>query len=194
MSFTRREGWLVVNNSDLGRKILVAGQGGKSTLARALAADLGLPYIELDALSHLPNWVETPKDEFRELVRTALVDNPDGWVIDGNYGTDLKGMVAREAETVVYVNIGFWLMFWRLFWRGVARARDKQLICGENVETWGRMFGRESLLLFLLKQRKSIGSGRGPRLREWAKDAQLIELDGRRALDEFYVKRGLVRG
>lgn len=184
----------MADNSDLGRKILVAGQGGKSTLARALAAELGLPYIELDALSHLPNWVETPKDEFRESVRKVLVDNPDGWVIDGNYATDLKGMVAGEAETVVYVNIGFWLMFWRLFWRGVARARDKQLICGENVETWGRMFGRESLLWFLITHRKNISQKRGPRLREWASGSRMIELKGRGALDGFYEERGLVRG
>jgi hypothetical protein len=33
----------VADNSDLGRKILIAGQGGKSTLARAIAVDLGLP-------------------------------------------------------------------------------------------------------------------------------------------------------
>jgi len=50
----------VTDNSDLGRKILVAGQGGKSTLARALAAELSLPYIELGALSHLPNYAEPP--------------------------------------------------------------------------------------------------------------------------------------
>jgi hypothetical protein len=39
---------------------------------------------------------------------------------------------------------------------------------------------------------KSIG-GRLARVREWAGDgAQFIELDGARALDEFYVERGLV--
>ena len=30
-------------------------------------------------------------------------------------------------------------------------------------------------------------------LREWAEGAQMIELDDRRALDEFYESRGLVR-
>ena len=99
----------------------MAGQGGKSTLARAIAADLDLPYFELDALSYLQNWVARPKDEFRDLVRDVLIDNPDGWVIDGNYGTDLQGMVTREAETVVYVNMPWRLMMWRTFWRSVAR-------------------------------------------------------------------------
>ena len=185
----------MADNSDLGRRVLVAGQGGKSTLARALAAELGLPYIELDAFSYLPDWVVTPKDEFRDLVRKALVDNPDGWVIDGNYGTDLQGMVAKQAETVVYVNLPWERMMWRTFWRSVARARDKQLICGENVETWRRaFFSRDSLLWFLIKTRKNFQGRRTERLREWASGAWMIELDGARALDEFYVERGLSRG
>ncbi len=184
---------MLADNSDLGRKILVAGQGGKSTLARAVAADLGLPYIELDALSWRPNWVVTPKDEFRVLVQQALVENPDGWVVDGNYGGDLEGMVVNEAETVVYVNIGFWLMFWRLFWRSIARARDRQLICGENRESWRRMFSRDSLMVFLLRRRKAITEERSERLRGWVRDGRLIELKGSGALNRFYRERGLVR-
>jgi adenylate kinase family enzyme len=184
----------LADNSDLGQKILVGGQGGKSTLARAIAADLDVPYIELDSLSWRPGWVETPKNEFVELVHQALADNPDGWVIDGNYGGDLQGAIAKEADMVVYVNMGFWLMFWRLFWRSFASARDKRVICGENVETWGRMLGRQSLLWFLLKNRKNIRESRGPRLREWARDSQMIELEGGEALNRFYDERGLVRG
>ena len=74
----------MTDNTDLNRKILVAGQGGKSTLARALAADLDLPYIELDAIYWLPNWGERPPDDFREQVQKALDSNPAGWVTDGN--------------------------------------------------------------------------------------------------------------
>jgi adenylate kinase family enzyme len=145
----------LADNSDLGRKILVAGQGGKSVLARAVAADLDLPYVELDALSYLPNWVSRPKDEFRELVQKTLEDNPDDWVIVGNYGADLQGMIAEKAETVIYVNMPWSLMFWRIFWRSVARARDRQLICGDNVESWRQtFFSRDSLLWFLIKNRR----------------------------------------
>jgi adenylate kinase family enzyme len=183
----------LADNSDLGRKVLVAGQGGKSTLARALAADLDLPYIELDALSWQPGWVETPKDEFVEMVREVVAENPDGWVIDGNYAGDLQGMLVEDADTVVYVNIGYWLMMWRLFWRSFASVREKRVICGDNVETWGRLFGRQSLMWFLLKRRKNIREERGPRLRERARGTHLIELEGARALNGFYEERGLVR-
>ena len=187
----------MADNSDLGKKILVAGHGGKSTLAQAVAFDLGLPYVELDALSHRPNWVETPKDEFRELVRRALVDNPDGWVIDGNYANDLQGMVAEQADTIVYVNMPYTLTMWRIFWRSVARARDKKLICGENVETWRKaFFSKDSLMWFLIKTRKNFYGRRTERLMLWAKTRQtrVIELGSRGALNRFYAERGLTRG
>jgi len=185
----------VTDNSDLGRKILVAGQGGKSTLARALAADLELPYIEMDALTYERDWVPVPPDEFRVRVREAMDSHPDGWVIDGNQANTLQGMPAKEADSVVLVNIPFARMMWRLFWRSIARARDKQLICGENTETWGRIFfSRDSLMWFLLRHRKSIGR-RPDRFREWTRDdAQFILLDGARALNDFYAERGLRRG
>jgi adenylate kinase family enzyme len=56
---------------------------GKSTLGRAAAERLGVPFVELDAIRHLPGWEELPDDEFRAQV-AALVA-ADGWVVDGNY-------------------------------------------------------------------------------------------------------------
>lgn len=185
----------MADNSDLGRKILVAGQGGKSTLARAVALDLGLPFVELDAIYWLPDWVERDPEDFRAEVQKALDANSDGWVVDGNYGGHLEGLVAKQAETVIYVNMPWMLMFWRIFWRSVARARDNKVICGENVETWGKaFFSRDSLLWFLIKNRRNLGGRRTGRLRGWAEGARMIELDGAGVLDRFYEERGLVRG
>lgn len=130
----------MADNSDLGKKVLIAGHGGKSTLAQAVAADLDLPYVELDALSHQPNWVETPKDEFRELVNQVLVDNPDGWVIDGNYANDLQGMVAEQADTIVYVDMPYTLMMWRVFWRSVARLATRNSSAVRTLKRGERRF------------------------------------------------------
>jgi len=40
------------------------GGSGKSTFSRELAERLGVPYLELDAIHHGPNWTETSADEF----------------------------------------------------------------------------------------------------------------------------------
>ncbi len=51
------------------RKVAIvasASGNGKTTLGRELARRLDVPFVELDALVHGPNWVETPDDELRE--------------------------------------------------------------------------------------------------------------------------------
>lgn len=184
-----------MDNSDLGRKILVAGQGGKSTLARAVASDLGLPYIELDDIKHMAGWVEREREDFREQVQKVIDDNPGGWIIDGNYSTDLEGMVAKAAETVIFVNMPWSVMVWRTFWRSLDRIWNKRVLWNGNVETWRDVFfSRDSFMLYLVMNRKRFQGRRSERLHEWSSNAHLIELDGRRALNRFYEERGLVRG
>jgi adenylate kinase family enzyme len=56
---------------------------GKTTFSRALAARLGVPYVELDALNHGPNWAEASDEDFRRRV-AAAIQGRDGWVVDGN--------------------------------------------------------------------------------------------------------------
>jgi adenylate kinase family enzyme len=67
------------------RRILVWGAPGtgKSTLARAIGARLGLPVIHLDAEYWRPGWVAPAQEEWLAQV-TALAAR-DAWVMDGNY-------------------------------------------------------------------------------------------------------------
>ena len=128
------------------------------------------------------------------MVQQAIDDNPNGWVIDGNYGGHLMGLVAKQAETVVYVNMPWRLLMWRTFWRSIGRVRSKQILSNGNSETWRQVFlSRDSLLCFLIRNRQNFMGRRTGLLREWAEGAQMIELDDRRALNEFYESRGLVR-
>jgi adenylate kinase family enzyme len=75
---------------------------GKSTLAHRLARQLAVPYVELDAVFHQPNWAELPRDEFRS--RIAEVVAGDGWVVDGNYSA-ANDLVWDRADTVVWLDL-----------------------------------------------------------------------------------------
>ena len=47
---------------------------GKTTVGRALAARLDIPFIELDSIFHQPGWTELPEEEFRERYADAMED------------------------------------------------------------------------------------------------------------------------
>ena len=180
---------------NLGLKILVASQGGKSTLARALAAETGLPYIELDSIKHMAGWVERGAEDFRGEVQRVFDTHPGGWVIDGNYSTDLGEMVVKAAETVIFVNMPWRVMMWRTFWRSLDRIWNKRVLWNGNQETWREVFfSRDAFMLYLITHRMHFQGRRKDRIYKWSNGARLIELDGRRALNRFYKERGLSRG
>ena len=70
-------------------RILVVGTSGagKSRLAGQLAAALGVPHVELDALYWGPDWTPRPRADFEAGVRQAAA--APAWVIDGNHGSAL---------------------------------------------------------------------------------------------------------
>jgi adenylate kinase family enzyme len=64
-------------------RIVVIGNagGGKSTLARRLAALRRLPYIEVDAFTWRPGWVLAPEPEYAAAHAQAIAG--ESWVLDG---------------------------------------------------------------------------------------------------------------
>jgi adenylate kinase family enzyme len=125
---------------------------GKTTFAQELARRLELPFLELDALHHGPNWYQPTAEEFSARVREAIDARPDGWVIDGNYESKLGDLVLGQADTIVWLDLPFALKFRRLWRRTMVRIRDDVELWSGNKESWrGAFLGRDSLFWWMVK-------------------------------------------
>jgi adenylate kinase family enzyme len=99
------------------RVVVVGACGsGKTTFARALAARIDAPFVELDALYHGENWSTRPTfaADVDRVTREAR------WVLDGNYSGERDVMWSR-ADTVVWLDLPLWLVEWRVVRRSFAR-------------------------------------------------------------------------
>lgn len=125
------------SNTTCGLRISVAGisGSGKTTFSRELAERLGVPWIELDALHHGPNWTEVPAEEMRARVRTALGAAPGGWVVDGNYRSKLDDIVLAQADTLVWLEPPLHVSLRRLARRTWRRWRTREELWHGNRET-----------------------------------------------------------
>ena len=114
-------------------RVAVVGNSGsgKSTLARRLAGALGVPWIELDAIFHQPNWTELPVDEMRARVGQLVAG--DGWVIDGNYAA-VRDLVWLHADTVVWLDPPRRVVMRRIAWRTLSRAVLRRELWNGNRE------------------------------------------------------------
>jgi adenylate kinase family enzyme len=136
------------------RRVNVKGTSGsgKSTFAQELARRLGVPYVELDALHHGPNWTEATPDELRARVREAMEAAPDGWVIDGNYEGKLGDTVLGPADTIVWLDLPLRVKLRRLWRRTSSRIRnDVELWNGNKESWWNAVVGPESLFFWMLR-------------------------------------------
>lgn len=135
------------------RKIAViasASGSGKTTVGRALAESLGVPFVELDALVHRSDWSETPDDELRALLVPVLAG--DGWVIDGGYWRKIGDLVLSRADVVVWIDLPIHVWLPRLVRRTVRRLRGHEEIWNGNRETVrGAVWGRDALIPYALR-------------------------------------------
>ena len=106
--------------------IASASGNGKTTVGRALTDRLGIPFHELDALHHGPNWTEATAAELRQRVEPIL--RSDAWVVDGVYRNKLGDLVLEHADVVVWLDlpVRVWLprLLWRNFPDGLRHARS----------------------------------------------------------------------
>lgn len=148
------------------RRVQVIGGScsGKSTTSRRLAAILGVPSVELDALHHDPGWQEASAEVFRARVEAALAAAPDGWVVDGNYFGKLDSLVLDQADTIVWLDIPYRTAVRRVVWRTLRRSFRREELWNGNRESFRIAFSRDSIVLWVLKTHRGFAAKWGPRL------------------------------
>lgn len=182
-----------MQSRSLGTRIAIFGGGGKTTLANAIALKFDLPHIELDAIKHMQNWEERPKDDMARIVEQRLDDAPEGWVTDGNY-QPIRPLILARAETVVVIQMGFPVMFWRILKRSIHRAWSREPMWNGNRETWRMTFAsRESILLEIIGKRKRYSSAGETIGRDTPTGTNFVLIRSAHELDDFYRAHGLRR-
>ena len=149
------------------RRIHVVGTSGsgKSTLAKALAARRAIPYVELDAIRHGPNWVDLPDDRFREEVAAAL--GGDAWVVEGNYSA-VRPWIWERADTVIWLDYPFPVVFGRVLRRTVRRCWSGEELWNGNRETFANSFlSCDGVVYWSVKTYRRVRRGFGASLPAW---------------------------
>ena len=129
--------------------IASASGNGKTTLGKQLAERLDVPFVELDALVHGPNWAEISDEGLRQLLEPIVAG--EGWVVDGDYHRKIGNFVLERADTIVWLDqpIRVWLP--RLLRRTVRRMLRRERLWNDNRESLRDAFwGRESLVGYAL--------------------------------------------
>ncbi|MGW0803914.1 hypothetical protein [Nonomuraea sp. NPDC002799] len=129
------------------RRVSVVGNSGsgKSTLAAGLAGRLGVPWLELDSIFHMPGWTPRPVAEFRSEVERFT--DGDGWVVDGNYSA-VRDMVWSRADTVVWIDLPRGTVMRRLLSRTLRRMAGRTELWNGNKESFRFLFDRDESIIW----------------------------------------------
>ena len=86
------------------KKVLVIGcpGAGKSTFARRLREETGLPLFHLDMIWHKPDRTNISREEFDRKLTEIL--EKDKWIIDGNYDRTLE-VRFKHCDTVFLLDL-----------------------------------------------------------------------------------------
>ena len=130
--------------------IASASGNGKTTVGRALAERLGVPFVELDLLHWGPGWTEASAEELRARVEPIVAT--DAWVADGVYRGKIGDLVLERAELVVWLDLPMRVWLPRLLRRTLRRALSREEFLNGNRETLrSALLGRDSLILYALR-------------------------------------------
>jgi len=134
------------------RRILVAGVSGvgKSTLCREIARITGIPYTEIDALFHGPNWTQLP--DFLEGV-TAL-SRSESWVTEWQYAS-ARPVLGARADVLIWLDLPFRVVLSRVIRRTIRRRLRSEVLWNGNTEPgiWHAITDREGIIRWAIATR-----------------------------------------
>lgn len=115
------------------RVVIVGNSGsGKTTLARRLAKVIDCEHIELDAIRHLPGWVEIDRESFRRIVDEKT--SSDSWVMCGN-ASAVADISWSRADSIVIFDLPRRIVMRRVFKRTLRRAVLREELWNGNRES-----------------------------------------------------------
>jgi adenylate kinase family enzyme len=124
-------------------RIVVIGTSGagKTTLARAMAARLGLPHIELDAINWQAGWRDLDRHDRDELIRRVTeAIQAAAWVLDGSYSS-VRDLLWRRATHLIWLDYGRHVVMARVIRRSLLRVvlRTELWAGTGNRERWSHL-------------------------------------------------------
>jgi adenylate kinase family enzyme len=129
--------------------VLGTSGSGKTTIAGKLSVILGVPHVELDALSWGADWTPVPREVFRSRLREAI--KADRWVVDGNYSKDGRDLIWERADTYVWLNYSLPVILCRIVRRTLRRVMTGEECCNGNRESLRKALSRDSVILWALQ-------------------------------------------
>lgn len=137
---------------------------GKTTLARQIGEATGLPWHSVDdQIGWLPDWVERPQDEQRDLA--SAIASSDEWVLDTAYG-HWRDVVLARAELIVALDYPRLVSLVRLLRRTATRVVTGELVCNGNRESLRQALSVQSIVAWHFR---SFAKKR-ERIHAWAAD------------------------
>jgi len=124
---------------------------GKTTLGRMVAARLGAPFVECDAIRHKADWVQAGADEMRAAIE-ARIGGHDRWVADGTLQRQIGDVISGRAELLVWLDLPLPLKLWRAGLRSWRRLRTGEELWNGNRESWrDSFFSRDSVIRYAIR-------------------------------------------